>query len=1125
MLEKYECPRVYIVVDGLDECQDSQDEMDNFLKIIIQTGVTRPSNVKWLFTSRPLKTNRLLAWPNQVLVLDLEDANNRRFVAQGVAAYLTQRVLGLRHQNDYSPEFCEDINASLIPKADDSYMWASLVCNRIEVENVRQRDVLETIERFPPGLDSFYSESLSRLSSGNSGTAERGMRLLKAVMLAYRPPTVAELSAVLCLFEESITSIDALIKGHCCGFIRKQEHTETVEFIHHSAREFLEGEGLSIVDAYGSYGHSEMTMGCLSYLSQNLKVNLTDLPRPDSKWDSWDREKYGPLLATMDYAANFWAQHFLQALADGTILRQNAFGDQGVLCLFIRTKFLQWLECLSLLGTFSSSTSEIFALCNAVRTFCYEQSPLLRVTLEDTTSFYFRTLVVFYQSYIKGDPALAPWDLRPIGQWPLQLYNYAITSTPRTNAVIRECFDEYIPQWLREFPQQEEVEESLIWTFEDQNTPDKCSDFTFSPNDENIVTISDSTIELWSLETGERWKTINCDPGLLADGNTLSCVAVSPNGKQIATGHRNTVVLWDVATGGGKKIWELQNCFGPAWVKDQTTERVTGPVQAITYSPDGGSIAFGLPDKIVVWGMATDKSSLGAEPIQVNPVDERGNLSAMKFSPDGSWIAETSRGYYIKLWDVVTRKLRARLWGSSTEISDILFLPGRSCERIAAVSKVSIQLWNFRAFYFLKEIKINADPELWGGILRFSSNGNQILSSSKDGAIKLWDILVPGFRLSDTDNLSMMIVWNCLTFSPDGNFVASSFDNVIKLWNAATGRLLKVITPRWHRNSYVLKFTLDSKRIAFGSASENEKHTILVWDVVGDSHNEYQMQGSVITAIEFSPDGQLVALGTDSGSIRLLDARTSEARLTIDYNGHALKSHLGGISCLAFSSDGRRILSGSYDCTAMLWSTKTGDYKATFLNVHAIGNSGTREGRPTPSMSLREEHLENLHSVAFCQDRGLIAGSGYRGVNLWRYTEPQGLTGIIATRVSQALRPFHAIRWPEMVLRVRFANSLKFISSGDNRYLATNRGRAKVDDVFRLLGESSYEPEFETMVEGLGVRDGWIYYGGIGVFALPVHPIVTTCDIRGDRVAIGLEDGQVLVFKFDRELLRSMLES
>jgi WD40 repeat protein len=72
-----------------------------------------------------------------------------------------------------------------------------------------------------------------------------------------------------------------------------------------------------------------------------------------------------------------------------------------------------------------------------------------------------------------------------------------------------------------------------------------------------------------------------------------------------------------------------------------------------------------------------------------------------------------------------------------------------------------------------------------------------------------------------------------------------------------------------------------------------------------------------VLAASFSPDGRLVATGSDDGKARLWDARTGRAV-------GAPLAHSGPVASLAFSPDGRLLATASADRTARLWEVRTG---------------------------------------------------------------------------------------------------------------------------------------------------------------------------------------------------------
>ena len=342
MLERCQRRRVYVVVDALDECRGKG--MADLLKVIVRNGLGRPSQVKWLLTSRPLDSaeRELLAGSDQVRVsLEL----NAQHISRAVRTYISYKVAELDRRQSYGSVRRQEIEKELGRKAEDMFLWVSLVCKRLE--DVPRNEALTTIQELPPGLKDFYHQRLTQLCDGESSVVEGCVRLLKVMLLAYRPLHVREVSSVTDLLDDQ-REIERLV-NQSASFVKMRGRY--VEFVHQSARDYLaEGPGWSLLDSQDQSYHSEMAVRCLAHLSRRLKANLVELPRPDVTREMAKKtmkEGENELLASLDYAATFWFEHVYMAKDDSVV--QDVLAEDGILEAFLRTRFLEWVECLSLL--------------------------------------------------------------------------------------------------------------------------------------------------------------------------------------------------------------------------------------------------------------------------------------------------------------------------------------------------------------------------------------------------------------------------------------------------------------------------------------------------------------------------------------------------------------------------------------------------------------------------------------------------------------------------------------------------------------------------------------------------------------------------------------------------------
>ncbi|KIJ55996.1 hypothetical protein M422DRAFT_78458, partial [Sphaerobolus stellatus SS14] len=112
----------------------------------------------------------------------------------------------------------------------------------------------------------------------------------------------------------------------------------------------------------------------------------------------------------------------------------------------------------------------------------------------------------------------------------------------------------------------------------------------------------------------------------------------------------------------------------------------------------------------------------------------------------------------------------------------------------------------------------------------------------------------------------------------------------------------------------------------------------------------------LVQSVAFSPDGKCIVSGSDNKTIQIWDAETGENV------GEPLEGHTGGVVSVAFSPDGKHIVSGSYDKTIRIWNAETGK---------SVG--GPLEG-----------HTGGVGSVAFSPDgKHIVSGSSDNTIRIW----------------------------------------------------------------------------------------------------------------------------------------------
>lgn len=157
----------------------------------------------------------------------------------------------------------------------------------------------------------------------------------------------------------------------------------------------------------------------------------------------------------------------------------------------------------------------------------------------------------------------------------------------------------------------------------------------------------------------------------------------------------------------------------------------------------------------------------------------------------------------------------------------------------------------------------------------------------------------------------------CLAFSPEGRLLATSgYDDVIRLWDVETGRMLRVIPAP---DGYAIAFSSDGRHLTTGKQ---------VFDVYTDEVVATSAKDRMVTRLALSPDGRTLAF-LDEGD----EQYSAEPRVLCLWDmkeGREIsRSVKRDVVSLAFSPDGRILATGGMDGGVRLWNPRKGELLTT----------------------------------------------------------------------------------------------------------------------------------------------------------------------------------------------------
>jgi len=387
---------------------------------------------------------------------------------------------------------------------------------------------------------------------------------------------------------------------------------------------------------------------------------------------------------------------------------------------------------------------------------------------------------------------------------------------------------------------------------------------TFSPGG-SLAAMSGKggSITIWDTETGELKAT-------LKNGKeAVSGFAFSPDGRAAATRDYldKSVRLWEVGSWKLKATVPGRKRNLETKVKSSFTfEDEFGPVP---FSPDGGSVLSEREDDVVT----VSDASTGQERMTLkHDTRDSGVKDTAKmvfgssphflllqtgYSADGRWVFTINGDKSAKIWEAADGRLKTNITNN---------------ERIYRAS--------------------------------FSPDSTALLTVEQQGGMKLWDVESGERRGQIAPKGRREGYMKGFEFAPDGRTIATFSHGDTRLWNVKTGELLFNF-PKSEGSD--VSFSPDGHWLVTAS---NDKQTAgKLWNVeTAELKLALPPIGYKTISVIFNADGSILATTNDKG-VMLWDAQTGTLLARLDEARYPV----------AFSRDGRTLVTGGRNDTALLW--------------------------------------------------------------------------------------------------------------------------------------------------------------------------------------------------------------
>lgn len=381
-------------------------------------------------------------------------------------------------------------------------------------------------------------------------------------------------------------------------------------------------------------------------------------------------------------------------------------------------------------------------------------------------------------------------------------------------------------------------------------------------------------------------------------------VGYAPDGSVLVSMAGNDILIADPRT--GKLLHRLRGHGAPA-------------LYGYTFSTDGKRLMTGSRDHTaIVWDLTTGKPALDFD-------SPRGPVTVLAFSPDGKTLfAGCAEDHTGGLWDADTGKRVHRLVADEkgTPLCAAFTPDGKGVVVGYGVPRGlntgkdwAARLWSLADGKLVREFGGHTD-----GVqqIAFSPDGKRLVTRDWGKDVRFWE--------PDTGKRTHELPWSdardvVFSYAAADQLIAVGLDSrgTTEASNVLSGRLIAYWKADGVGSPGPLAVSPDGQLVASRERTPQGDEGVLLRRLpTGEVVCRLGAAGTVRPGVvAFSPNGKTVAAAGGLGAatpdtVRLFDAETGRELTT--FRGHA-----GQVASLAFSPDGKRLATGSWDSTVLVW--------------------------------------------------------------------------------------------------------------------------------------------------------------------------------------------------------------